>query len=181
MRCYLTVVVALLFAPQPKAFADLKPDLSCEAPLNQVFSTQNEPTKITVEPSQILAVPDGTIIGTRQQVSYPEQLVAIQPPIKTAISYTLKNFWQMRVSEADFINSLSAEYRIISDGTTGSPFNKYNATSSGIQGVKSCNDKTVVVKDDVVIVFTELSQFAQGKFNADLRVCVKAKDKGCYP
>ncbi len=181
IRCYLTIVVALLFAPQPKAFAEFNPNLTCEAQLNKVFSTQNEPTKITVESSQILNVPDGIRIATQQQqVSYPEQLLVVQPPIKPNVGYPLKSFWQMRVSEADS-NSLSAEYLISSDGKPGNPFNKVSATSSGIEQVKTCDDKTVVVKGNVVMVFTELSKFAQGNFNANVEVCVKAKDKGCYP
>jgi hypothetical protein len=173
--CYLTIVVAVLFTPQSKTFAQQNPS-GCQATLYQISLIEGKISDIT--PSEVIDDPDFVEqVGSGPQ----EQLLAAKVPIKSSITHDLPRFWQMRVNNSDLpsLSNNNAKYKVITDNKSGNPFNKVDAKPINIQQITTCPDNTVVVEGGLRLVFSQLSQLASGMSNAQIEVCVPANNNQC--
>jgi hypothetical protein len=173
--CSFTIVFAVLFTPESKAFGQKNPS-ECQAALYQISLIEGKIPDIT--PSEIIDDSDFVEqVGSGPQ----EQLLAAKVPIKSSLTHDLQRFWQMRVNNTDLpsLSNNNAKYKVISDNKSGNPFNKVDAQPINIQQITTCPDNTVVVEGGLRLVFSQLSQLASGMSNAQIEVCVPANNKQC--
>jgi hypothetical protein len=185
-KCYLSIFVALLVTPQPKAFAQQlsSPLTVCELEMNQVqLIDEGKPRKLTVLKSDVINDSDFFVqVGSfneSTQASGQQRLLSGKPPIKDYFAGSLEGIWQMRVNQAD-LQFVKANYTVaVADPKVGSPFNKVETQPLQIKQARVCPDNTVVVQSGVILRFSELFKFAEGNFEAQVNVCVETKDRNC--
>jgi hypothetical protein len=175
IRCYLSILVVLLFGPQPKVFAQSN-TLGCQAELYRLSVVQEKVPNLT----QIDIVGDRNV----EQVRTREELLAGKPPYKLIATKEVPTYWQMRVKNTDSASLIgkNATYEVVNpENRTGNPLKKADAKNFGnIQQITTCNDDTVVVGEGVLLEFSELSQLSvDGTFKAQIQVCVPVNNTQC--
>jgi hypothetical protein len=174
IKCYLSIVVALLFAPQPKVLGQQLNSPGCQAPLYSLSAVINNIP--TLEGKEIVDI-------DVQQVTTEQELLSGKPPYKQNAVRNISSFWQMRVKNDD-LSSLSGDkvkYQIVPDNIPGNPFKNVNAIPiSGIKQYSSCStDGTVVIEGGLSLEFRELSLLLGGNYGAQITVCVPVNGIQC--
>ncbi len=181
IKFYIMVLV-LLFAPQPRAFAQNLP--GCDAELDKIFPIQGTITNLeTLKASEFIGAQDVQQVGN--QLDNQQDLLAIPvPSFQQSITRKIEAFWRMRVKNSDFqsLGSKNATYEVIneSDKVDGSPFNKVNINPEGtIREVLPCAEDTTIIEGGITLVFTDLSKIRVTKdkkrFQGKIKVCVPIK------
>lgn len=170
IRCNLSILVALLFVPQPKVLAQSSLP-GCQAKLGEPYVIQKQLPELT--PADIIGNTNVEQVGTQQNP------LKFESPFKLSATKEVPTFWQMRVTNTDYesIRGKNATYKIkivFAENQTGNPFLKADAKHLGsIQQITTCTDGTVVVGEGVALEFRELSQLVvKGTFKAEIEVCV---------
>lgn len=173
VKYYLSLFIALSFAPQPKVFAQ-SDSTGCEAELYQLSS---HPLGIT----PTLTAED--IIGNQvEQIgNNQEQPLPTTSPYNLSATKNIAKYWRMRVNNSDLpINNDDVKYTLIDSSEQNSPFkqNKFEAKPLDTKVEESCSDETtVVITGGVTLEFSELSSLVPGNFQGQIDVCVQIKDK----
>ncbi len=169
IKCYLNIIVALLFVPQTKVLAQQVSSPGCQAQLNQPFAVINNIP--TIQGPEI-------VDGDLQQVNTEEELLSGRPPYKQSAVRNIDNYWQMRVESND-VSSLSGKkvkYRVEPDNQVGNPFRNVNAIPIGdIKEYLTCSDGTVIVGGGLSLDFRELSMLLGGNYGAQIGICIPLK------
>ncbi len=173
IKCCLSIVVALLFAPHPKVLAQASSS-GCQMPIYTLSSvTSNLPT---LEGKEIVEV-------DVEQVATEQELLSGRPPYKQSAVRVIPSFWQMRVKSSDLssLNGNKVKYTVLPDGNTGDPFNYVNAVPlSEVKQYPPCSaDDTVVIEGGLSLEFRELSRLLGGNYAAGITVCVPVNGVQC--
>lgn len=175
------MVLALLFAPQPRAFAQNLP--GCDAELDKIFPIQGTITNLKIlEASEFIGAQNVQQVGN--QVDNQQDLLAIPvPSFQQSIPRNVQAFWRMRVKNSDLLSlgSKNATYEVTneSDKVDGSPFNKVNISPEGTIRLLPCTGETTIIEGGITLVFTDLSKIRVTKdkkrFQGKIQVCVPIK------
>ena len=175
IRCNLSMLVALLFVPQPKVIAQ-----------SNIPGCQAELYRLSVVGEKVPNLTQIDIVGNMnvEQVRTREELLAGKPPYKLIATKEVPTYWQMRVKNTDSASLIgkNATYEVVNpENRTGNPLKKANAKHFGnIKQITNCNDDTVVVGEGVALEFRELSQLmVDGTFKAQIQVCVPVNNTQC--
>lgn len=181
IKFYITMVLALLLAPQPRAFAQIP---GCNAELDKIFPIQGTITNLeTLKASEFIGAQNVQQVGN--QVDNQQNLLTIPvPSFQENITRQIEAFWRMRVKNSDLLSlgSKNATYKVTneSDKVDGSPFNKVNISPLGnIRQVLPCSEETTIIEGGITLVFTDLSNIRVTKdkkrFQGKIQVCVPIK------
>lgn len=163
LKCYLGIVVALLFAPQPKVMAS-------------TFSGCNAQPNVMVA-DDIVALEAVDIFGN----SLVERFGTQDQPLPTNSPYKSDSnkdvIWRMRVRQSDYNSYLSQSSRSVT--YTLPQFQpsilKAEAVPGSIQKYGDCqggSEATVLIQGKARLIFGELNKWAAGDYRPVISVCI---------
>lgn len=161
LKCYLSVIVALLFAPQPKVMASTFN--GCEATLYEMV------------PDDIVILDAVDIFGTNlvERIGTQDQPLPTNSPYKSNSSKDV--IWRMRVLQSDYDSYLSQSGRSIAYTA-----NQYQPTRLTVEAVpgsvrkyQDCqNNTSVLIEGQARFIFGELNKWKAGNYRPPISVCI---------